>query len=448
MLTLLAVSSLCAYAGTWTTEYGVDGRPPVSLSDGFKRWSSNTQVNANVAGIVDVYLVWNHSAPYGMDKPPVNAVALIRATATAGKLGNVAGEMSVSNGFNDPIEGSISTGGSHLVQKKNTSLAERVLIGTYSLHASSPNGVAYIRLYAEPDTRFISFVRQNAHDETVDADGTIHGDTIYSFTDYYPAAGGQISFFQENKNLQMFSVTLNGEWHKKRIYINGNPFNPADVLDITFAWNPPSTHSDYYYNEWLQKFGTTNRESGSWKGTPDSPNTETLTYTVTDNADGAKADATYVLTKHDQVQNLTNIRSQYFSWNRVGTMEIFGQKKAGYENEIAQDTGGTWSISGSLPAISSWFPVFGIAYTFQPPPTINRKISLANDLNWGEYAKVYRVDSINRNTQYWRAYDAGGVLLADWGRPGVMWTSFFDTLNDYNFSAIGRFAAGTYDDGT
>lgn len=404
--------------------------------------------------VVTIHAHWN-SGGYVPQPPPKVCAVKVAASGQAWGQSLVTGQpvsisgIELNDGFYDtPISFSTDSqqgateSGLHLIQMNGTG-ADRAKSFNLSAKMTMTNTAlaqyfCQIGFSVSSDSRAVTLTRAGAHNETVDSDGTIHGDTTYSYkstsdsggTILDPSVPITVAFW----NWQQFTADLVGDWSKKNAFPIPGSFQ---IRDVTYKWNPAYSEANMLWNKWSQKFGTMNFELGSWKGTPDSPNAESLIYTATDNVDGAKADATYILTKHDSVENLVDVLSGYFKDVRLGRQQIIGPRSIGYEDEISQDTGGTWSISGSLPEIAPWFPVFGITYMFQPPPNRNRKVTLLCNLQIGEFAKIYERDSMNRHTQYWRAYDAGGVLLADQSHPEILSSSFYDTRNDYAFFATG-----------
>ena len=155
----------------------------------------------------------------------------------------------------------------------------------------------------KPDDRTVTVHREGAHNETQDPDGTVHGDTTFS---YFARGGGPRPVTRMSLNVQKFYPSFGGAWPFNPNYVSGG----ADpVYKISWLWSP-----QFFDDTWASQannidFGTLYFVSNSqeWHGTQDAVKTSVVTYTAKDLTDGAVATGNYVLRIHDI----------YDSWRRV-----------------------------------------------------------------------------------------------------------------------------------
>jgi len=121
-----------------------------------------------------------------------------------------------------------------------------------------------------------------------DSSGIVNGATVFSYADP----------FWTFDNWQTVSATLVGPWSTKNTIL-------GPVPNITAAWTPNESDDTYYTGQWDVTLGSLAIDpSGGVFGSPDSPQTKTITYNVTDNGDGAKASGSYIYHVHDPTDNL------------------------------------------------------------------------------------------------------------------------------------------------
>jgi len=127
------------------------------------------------------------------------------------------------------------------------------------------------------------------HDEWVEADGTGHGHTRYSYYESDAAGGNPVL----HTNTQNFTANRFGYWGANLSWLwepGGNPSAASGTDSNTMEMTTGSLYKDSYGD-------------GGWKGSPTSPTTPLYTYTLReDGGDGAKATAKYYLTLHDEFE--------------------------------------------------------------------------------------------------------------------------------------------------
>ncbi len=222
-------------------------------------------------------------------------------------------DLNLNTGFYDsPVSFSLSgeyagqgikANGLHLIQIKGSggdrtksfNLSAKVKMSSSGL----AQNMAQIVFGVSPDSRSVLLQRGGANGETVDNDGTLHGDTTRSFSLFHsPAPGDDLGTTAQIWNWQQFAAALSGGWS-----IAHDPFGlQPDHPKVSFQWNPSFSQATLTWNQWSQRFGRQDLVDNTWKGSSGAPEPEPLTYTVTDLHDGAKADATYVLTRHDHME--------------------------------------------------------------------------------------------------------------------------------------------------
>ena len=156
------------------------------------------------------------------------------------------------------------------------------------------------------DTRGVTLSRVGAHGETFDGDGTVHGDTTYSYVEQ-DADNNSISRI----NWQVFHPSFSPGFSTKQGVDYGG--YSVTVPDVSWTWDPWESDNTWDQGNWSMIVGTMvlddyaySKTPGDWRGQTDSPVTKVITYKATDNHDGAEADASYVLTLHDILEVKTD----------------------------------------------------------------------------------------------------------------------------------------------
>jgi len=159
-------------------------------------------------------------------------------------------------------------------------------------------------------------------DEWVEADGTGHGHTIYSYKHRYKPLtlidnGGAFPETESVPNQVEIVSSYSGSWTVKSGYSTQGNLNPF-MLDVTSEWSPSNdetnvigragdiqTHFQTMPEGGLTK-DTYGRISPVWTGQGSSSTSKIITYTATDNRDQAKAKARYELTVHEPWEIITH----------------------------------------------------------------------------------------------------------------------------------------------
>jgi hypothetical protein len=269
-------------------------------------------------------------------------------------------------------------------------------------------------LDAAENSRYITLSRDGARGETVDPDGTVHGDTTYS---YYSWIGDDPPIRYENINWQIFHPVFCGTWTWKY-----DPQIPGDIPDVTWTWTPDCTQNTWDTGHWSMLFGQMYRSDAEWQGGPGSPIVRTMTYTAEDNGDHAIATANYILTIHEPYEknypdnvtphHVTNVRPHpYAEWNMVspdapGPMPLTLQVSSSYGWNV------TINFGISVP-ISKWF-----AFTLNFSPTFTRSYTVSNGTTipdvppgYGTYLEIY--DVVNVHDSFVDTWDEGGYVAKE-----------------------------------
>jgi hypothetical protein len=92
------------------------------------------------------------------------------------------------------------------------------------------------------DTRGVTLTRDGAHGETIDSDGTVHGDTTFSYYDESWTSSGDYSV--HHNNWQTFHPFFVGNWTRK--------WDPqqGDIEDVTWNWDPFATGDTQDTGNW------------------------------------------------------------------------------------------------------------------------------------------------------------------------------------------------------
>ncbi len=159
---------------------------------------------------------------------------------------------------------------------------------------------AELEVRTKVDTRSVTLSRPGAHDEWTDNQGHTHGDSIYS-------AKGETTSTGNSYHLLRYEALIQGDWHKDQ---NGHndvtrDWN-AQGFDQILAEHPISVDGfTAFGNPVLKRAGWRDYFSTYYDGSPTGKQEYTTTYTVTDNVDGAVAEAKYILTLHDPREEAT-----------------------------------------------------------------------------------------------------------------------------------------------
>ncbi len=262
-------------------------------------------------------------------------------------------------------------------------------VGTATNGPTSASSMGGIQAGVRTDSRTLVPHRDGAHGETQDADGTVHGDTTYSYLANAPAGLGS-SIVQ---NMQVFHPYFYGSWSLNPAYTSGGS---APVFNIKWQWDPSNQSLALgpvdTWNTHSQKIdvGTVYAEGAAyapqqWYGAPDAVKVVGITYTATDlgltpNATGA---GSYILSVHDQYDNWRVVDAQGKPTNK-GTPGPVQQLAAGTTPVPAgavavslPNTGVNWTLTGingggAVSAVGSVVSVAG-----KTPTWVGLALSLA-----------------------------------------------------------------------
>ena len=378
--------------------------------------------------------------------PPSILNAKITSEAYAGDQNG--DPVSADNGFGDVSsqfprgyvfysDSDASSVGAHLEQKdpqgqKMVSLPPQTLSVSGGLCEDYQSISSEVDYLAETDNRSVVLHRDGAVYETVDPDGTAHGDTIYSYHSIItPLEGDQCD--TDVVNWQTFHPVFSGNWS---LLASGDSYIPD--LD-SWSWSPDESSDTWDTGIWSMPHGNINYTSdptqSSWQGSPDNPLPKTMTYTATassshinSNDDGATVTAKYILTLHDQVENLTDTVTTTSAsgplWgsfptsdNPNGLMIINGPVGPGSNNVPTVTTGQEHSIgySGSVGAdigLTGWLKLFNINFNLGMDTSTNITLQQSWPLNVnvpaGYYTYPIFVHDYNRHTFHWKHFTPAG----------------------------------------
>ncbi len=331
----LLLLPLPSRAGQWVVTYTNTGTSSVTPFNPFgflpasvHHWPAGSSgggigdsdtVDATASGSVTATLTWvpAQGQTSASDPPPTVPVS-IAETGTAkeypdGWYGSGPAPLpggSADNGLGDsPLvngRGYLSTG-THLIQKDGSS--GTITLDPVTLSASVPTsswvvtgppdeygvdgqpdwfdgGSAGVNLVVQVDPYKVILDRDGARGETQDPDGTVHGDTIYSYGDYINTEDTGLEKRTDYLNWQTFHPNLIGNWTF--------PQGPSPY----WAWTPSESDDTNVTGKVSMHYRNYYTLEGEPRGTDDAPETRTVSYSVTDPL-GATATANYILTVHD-----------------------------------------------------------------------------------------------------------------------------------------------------
>ena len=196
---------------------------------------------------VTATFTWTPSAPGDTSQPPPTLDVLETGNANSSRylINPVGLNNSADDGWGDspsyptpPMVGAVSTG-AHLTHftisqgQTTVTLKPRTLSVTLSWTSSQGGGAGGMGMgySVKIDNRFILLHRDGAHGETQDANGTTHGDTIYSYLANAPLGVGSTVV----QNMQVFHPYFAGPWSPNPQYAASGT---ESALNISWQWNP------------------------------------------------------------------------------------------------------------------------------------------------------------------------------------------------------------------
>ena len=331
---------------------------------------------------------------------------------------------SAKDGLDDSEKPNSSGGvssGKHLLTLDGTSGSVTVN-KSLSAHISASNpinstssGGIYVggKVAGFVDTRGVTLYREGgAHNETFDSDGTVHGDTTFSYKNVF--FNGEFDSSSDQINWQIFHPFFIGGWSTK--WGTAYTGNSAYIPDVSWSWNPWESENTWDTGKDSMVMGTkySRTEGGTttWKGDADSPQTTVITYKATDNLDGAEADASYVLTLHDvlevkteQTENVTmNPRAVGLEWiNRT----VGGTAKLQVTESVAYGVKVTWTDIFGL-FFLEWAKI-NLELSYTGTTTTGMTIDVNNlPVDYGTHLEC--VDLYTHDYGVESQYDAGGYI--------------------------------------
>ena len=210
-----------------------------------------------------------------------------------------------------------------------------------------------------------------------DLNGTMHGDTIYSYhfyTDYTQNSGdgGGSVYDALLWNWIDFHPNYTGNWHYKQgITHNGDSvIVPNVVAPDTWSWSPNESEDTWDYGKCSMPWATNYSETDTTGPTgQDAPQEYDVQYSATDNTDGANAIAKYIMTVHDPYEHNYPDHTAYVL-NHFRPVPGPAYSRASYDNEaltVNVTNGDSWTVTGSINcplAMAKWV-ASAIGLTFQ-----------------------------------------------------------------------------------
>lgn len=338
----------------------------------------------------------------------------------------VSGPSSVewNGGWNAAVSRRSKSSGTHLVQKDGSS-GTITFTFNVSAHADgsltipSPTtsnqapptmdgggGTEAWPVTVTEDSRGVTLHRDGAHGETVDADGTTHGDTIYSYlADYLPRTEEGFPSTEDHKNWQVFHPYLTGSWSQRpMINLEAGP-------NINWQWSPNESEDTWSMGKVSMHYRTF-RTFNDAPQHQDTSEERDITYTATDNQDGATATATYILTVHDPYEKYIDNPPAPSRENiqRRGSIS-FTATPAALTGTSYFEQADSWgaSISAAGP-LDKWIAdILGFRLDLSYSFTVNQGASVnlgPYQPGYGSWAETY--DEYTTYTGTAKIYDAGG----------------------------------------
>lgn len=168
---------------------------------------------------------------------------------------------------------------------------------------------------------------------------------------------------------------------------------------MTWSWSPSSgddtveTHKQEMPNGSVEK-----KLDGAWSGTPSGTSQKVVTYTVTDNQDGATARARYELTLHDPIEQKTRQTQRTRANIRPHPYRIWvTATQDGQDLAVGVSQSHTWTVTVVLGAdieIAKWVADVilqvegGYSYTTEASASVTAQNV---PKNYGTYLEIYDV---------------------------------------------------------
>ena len=296
----------------------------------------------------------------------------------------------------------VSGGVVHVSAAAQLSVTETNLVPYAANGEAQASGGAFVSVTAQIDNYKVTLSRDGARGETQDADGTKHGDTIYSYIDTEtPATGlagtGGSPITTDNENWQTFQPEFIGDWNFPQ---GSTPY---------WEWTPSESDDTSTLGKVSMHYRNYGLLNGKVEG-KDSPETRTVSYSVTDPL-GATATANYILTVHDPYED-------YIDNHRVIKQNItednyslaFTSVQGAPSGQVSIVHSDTWEASVSCDFLVDWIvpgTSANVTYSFTA--------SSGASANVGPYTPGYTVwaETYNLADEYYgtvKVWDAGGYV--------------------------------------
>ena len=252
-------------------------------------------------------------------------------------------------------------------------------------------------------------------DEYVDANGTGHGNTIYSYYENVNAGRGTIR--DQVVNTQSFVANLSPSlgspsppgWGSYVVPVPGSILFPTG----RWSWSPSDPSDTYGSHSQDMPTGNTELHFQKWSGSPTGTAPKIINYTITD-TDGATANARYNLTLHDPREIVTSSMTPHVAVNyRNDPNSLYVTSPADGAPVVGSITQGySWTVTLNLTVggedLSKMFG-FELApsYSASVGTTVGTQYNSVCQ-GWGAYVQVYDVVDQYRGT--YNTWDAHGFV--------------------------------------
>lgn len=304
---------------------------------------------------------------------------------------------------------------------------------------------------AQTDTRDVFLTRSGApapkqkddptlnidHDEWGEADGTRHGHSRWSYTERIstPTALGADYSDQPVPLYGFITAQPNGAWSNNLTGVWSNP----DAQDRQPPQNANASHAEFLPNRGAllnsagleTGWGGASQVAAGWYDTPSKGDAPTVTYKLTDNADGATATAKYVFHLHDEWEHKSTDTTHTWgdgthSGEERWTKTLFDSPEQPYTNDggtTSKDV--TWEIKTTI--------------TNKLEASIGADFKAYDAIHFGASASVDKVVEITKPTGVTATLAPGERAIAC---LQLMWTREFYLLDHYNVGGFDPNTAG------
>jgi hypothetical protein len=296
-------------------------------------------------------------------------------------------------------------------------------------------------MYAQPDTRTVTLHRTGATGETTDLDSTVHGDTIYSTTNYNWQYNEYNQIIADpgtwTPNWQVYEPNYIGNWGW--VFGQDHWGHSEDVPNAGFTWSPNESQDTWDWGTVEAPAGNITYQNGTPKGSPTGPSMQTVSYTAISNVDGAQATANYDITYHDPFEIVSDTKT-----NAVASGPLYGSDPNASDNTLdivwGYAAAGTFTISkGSSSsqgleiggALSpSWLELLGVECNVAATSEVGQDTSQSSTFQFtipaGDYTYPMFTATYVRNTVLYRQWGSAGELTVNAQGQDAPATETFD----------------------